>query len=543
MKFRSVALVLAVLVTVSGCGRPEVEVQEKENIKSVEVYDVMQKSIDEVTQVTGQVIAKNTSQVKAKASGRIERWNKKVGEKVQKGESVVVLGSDLALEAQRDISVANLDAQTAVQNVELAKVQNRANTKDAETDISNARDRLAVAQRNMNETLTKIQNQTADLTRTITTTTQKIGNKKIEIETDVDRLIGFTGVKDADNEDFRKKVENFANTTMKNARTQYAVVSNINPEGNDNKILLEQWIETSIQISELLGTVLSALNATIPVPSDQATYDSFLSTYEAHRATIDAEIVGLTQLLNTWNQTTSANVFEQEQAYLNVQTAQRELDQEMKEYEAVISRNEVNTKSAQVQLSQAQFALQTAQRNVQSLEGKAPVSGTLAVRNRNVGDEVAVGEVLYEIVDPSGVEVRVFVIADTAKRLRTGMPVQIDGREYEIMAVASVPTGIGNKYEVKIAADPVHLSVGKFVDVEFSIPREQAIWVPLSSVDLREGAAYVWKVKEDTSIERIKVEILQLADSFAKIEEIEPITIIKNAKGIAADSKVQPKTE
>jgi HlyD family secretion protein len=118
---------------------------------------------------------------------------------------------------------------------------------------------------------------------------------------------------------------------------------------------------------------------------------------------------------------------------------------------------------AQEALKQAQDALKTAQINIQHATLTAPFTGIVAAVTANVGDQVASGTEIVQLVDTSHIELDASVDETTYGQLKVGMPVSVQfdtvpNTTFTGFITAIVPNGVTAQgvvtYPIVISLNP-----------------------------------------------------------------------------------------
>lgn len=140
----------------------------------------------------------------------------------------------------------------------------------------------------------------------------------------------------------------------------------------------------------------------------------------------------------------------------------------------------------------------------------APFAGTIVERHAQAGEYVSVGAPVVRLVDVSNVEVQARTPLGVAAYLREGMPVIVragDIRlEGELRAIIPVGDARSRLLEVRIAISNMSAIIGSAVRVELplSAPAE-VLAVHRDALVLRQDATYLFKLKEDNTVEQVPV--------------------------------------
>jgi len=192
--------------------------------------------------------------------------------------------------------------------------------------------------------------------------------------------------------------------------------------------------------------------------------------------------------------------------------------------ENLISEQDFN--DATYELEQLQIAVADATRELGYTEVKAPISGTVTSRLVRLGDQIKVGQHLFDIVDFDSMVARVYVPEKNLARLHDGQPARITvqalvDRQYagvveRIAPVVDPRTGT-IKVTVAVGGQP-GLLPGLYVDVALVTDVHQdAILVPKRALVYDKDRVFVYRLEDDGHVERIAVDPV-LSDK----EHVEP---------------------
>ena len=147
----------------------------------------------------------------------------------------------------------------------------------------------------------------------------------------------------------------------------------------------------------------------------------------------------------------------------------------------------------------------------------SPITGIISQRNVEVGQTVAIGQTLFEIIDPDHLELQAKVPTDAQQALKVGQPITytIQGNTNPFTASLSriAPLADVANRQIEFFATPQEfipaLSIGAFV--EGYILANQGIQgqqIPLDSIRDVKTKPYVWVVR-DQKIQRIDLTVLE----------------------------------
>ena len=182
----------------------------------------------------------------------------------------------------------------------------------------------------------------------------------------------------------------------------------------------------------------------------------------------------------------------------------------------------------------AKLALETARstfRAAKEADGarnlKAPISGTVSLKDLRYGEAVSPGRLAFQIVDLDDLIVEVNLPERDLARLRVGQKalirsellegVEAEGRVERISPVVDPQSGTV-KVTVALAKDQERILPGMFVQVEVVVAtHSDALLIPKVSLVYDEGVATVFRLKED-GVERVEIK-----KGFAGSEDVEAL--------------------
>jgi len=171
---------------------------------------------------------------------------------------------------------------------------------------------------------------------------------------------------------------------------------------------------------------------------------------------------------------------------------------------------------ATYEVEQLRLAYIDAQRELGYTEVKAPIAGTVTVRKVNLGDQVQIGQHLFDIIDFDSLVALVYVPEKHLAEMRSGLEARVSGqvasgaghvgRIKRIAPVVDPKTGTV-KVTVDVAGQP-GLRPGMYVDVELvTATRADALLVPKRAVVYDNDQMFVYRLDNDKSrVERVFIE-------------------------------------
>ncbi len=198
---------------------------------------------------------------------------------------------------------------------------------------------------------------------------------------------------------------------------------------------------------------------------------------------------------------------------------------------------------ATYQVEQLELALADAKRNLGYAEVRAPISGTITGRHVNLGDHITVNQHLFDLVDFDTIVARVYVPEKELPRLRVGQAARLfsasiggEARSGEVIRIAPIVDPSSGTVKVTVGI-PGHqgLLPGMYVEVELvTDTREDALLVPKRAVVYDQNQAFLYRLKDDSTAERLRVQVL-LEDR----ENVMPLAGTPSAEsGLAAGDRI-----
>ena len=194
--------------------------------------------------------------------------------------------------------------------------------------------------------------------------------------------------------------------------------------------------------------------------------------------------------------------------------AEREYKRQQRLFsEDLISEEEFN--NATFGLEQLRISLSDAERELGYTEVKAPIRGIITQRMVNLGDQVNVGQHLFDIVDFDSLVARIYVPEQHLGELKRGQTARISarvsgGRDYtgKVNRIAPVvdPRSGTVKVTVDVGGQP-GLRPGMYVDVDLVLATHNAaLLVPKRAVVYDDDQMFVFRLAEERRVERIFIQ-------------------------------------
>ena len=172
------------------------------------------------------------------------------------------------------------------------------------------------------------------------------------------------------------------------------------------------------------------------------------------------------------------------------------------EYEESLLDYQAQLENVRAQQANVDIALKAEQDGVI----KSPMTGVITQRQVEPGQTVAIGQTLFEIVDPSQLEIQANIGTDQQQLLKLGQAIEfkIQGNPEQLSAVVSriSPVADLNSRQLEFFARPQQtinsLSIGAFVDGQLIAPAaQQGQQIPLNSIQKQNDQPYVWVIRQN----------------------------------------------
>jgi len=170
---------------------------------------------------------------------------------------------------------------------------------------------------------------------------------------------------------------------------------------------------------------------------------------------------------------------------------------------------------ANYDLEQLQIARADAERELGYTEVRAPIGGTVTGRMVNLGDQVQIGQHLFDIVDFESIVALVYVPEKHLNELRPGLTARLsaqitggddyEGRVERISPIVDPRSGTV-KVTIEVGGQP-GLRPGMYIDVNLvTATREDAVLVPKRALVYDNDQIFVYRVNGESRAERVFIE-------------------------------------
>ncbi len=186
-----------------------------------------------------------------------------------------------------------------------------------------------------------------------------------------------------------------------------------------------------------------------------------------------------------------------------------------KQLEGTVSK--VTQAEADTALKVADAALRRAKDDLARTVIKAPFAGIMGISNLQAGDYLAVGAPIAAIDDRSTLLIEFTVPEAVAGSIKKGLPVranlvsragEIHNGEVQAVGTRIDPVSRTLTVRAEIPNPTLELIPGSTFSISIQLPGQDAPMVPALAIQWDRQGAYVWKLGENNTVERINAAIL-----------------------------------
>ena len=248
---------------------------------------------------------------------------------------------------------------------------------------------------------------------------------------------------------------------------------------------------------------------------------------------------------------------EDEEQRSAVAKARNQFDKAESEYERskrlfesdLISREAFN--DASFELEQLRISTEDAARELSYTEVTAPIAGTVTSRLVNLGDQVQIGQHLFDLIDFESIVARVFVPEKHLPGLRPGLQARIatsaaGGREFmgSVDRISPVVDPQSGTIKVTVAIGrQEQLRPGLYVDVDLVMATHaDAVLIPKRAVVYDSEQMFVYRLGDDQRVQRVYIEPLLADKNYIEPREglgIGDQIVIAGQAGLKDDARVR----
>jgi len=207
--------------------------------------------------------------------------------------------------------------------------------------------------------------------------------------------------------------------------------------------------------------------------------------------------------------------------------AERDYERQKKLFEQELISDQLFSE-AQFDYEQLQISVEDARRELGYTEVRASIAGTVTQRLVKVGDQVQIGQHLFDLVDFDSIVARVFVPEKYLNQLRPGLTARLStsssgtavfAAQVERVSPVVDPRSGTVKVTIAVGAQP-GLRPGLYVDVELvTATHDEALLVPKRAVVYDADQMFVYRLGDERRVERIFIEPLLTNKHFVEPRE------------------------
>jgi len=186
---------------------------------------------------------------------------------------------------------------------------------------------------------------------------------------------------------------------------------------------------------------------------------------------------------------------------------------------------------ATYELDQLRIALDDARRELSYTEVRAPIGGTVTSRLVNLGDQVQIGQHLFDVVDFESMVARLYVPEKYLGQLRTGLTARLSAESGEFGGYAGTVKRIAPVVDPRSGTVKLTVGVGRqaglrpgmYVNVDLVVAtHDDAVLVPKRALVYDNDQVFVYRLGDERRVERVFVEPL-LTDKH-NVEPVDGLT-------------------
>ncbi len=432
-------------------------------VKVVEVIKASRGEIRSELQFSGTIEADSQVTVFPEVAGKIIKMNVDEGDRVEKGQTLVVIEhEELELQVRQAEAAYQAADTTFDQAQKLAEVRIRSQIYQAQAQLASA-----VASFRQVEELAE--------TRTISQLEQaKAGLQSLKANLEKIKR----GARDEDRRQAEAAV-NQANANLANAKSNYNRMKKL----FENNAVSEQSIEAA-------ETQLDVAKAQYEVAREQMRLIENGAREEDIRA-LEAQVAGAEAAFKLAYAQADTKTWEKDRKLAEAQVMAARAVLEAAEALKTARSWEAEITSAETAVAQAEAALNLAQKRLADARVTAPIAGVVSMRALDLGGMAVPTTPIFEIVDMDAVKAVVSVIESDLGKVRRGDSawIQVDAAPQPVSGKISHVsptldrTSRSAKLEITIDNADLRLKPGMFAKVSIPVEiHENAILIPRSAV-------------------------------------------------------------
>ena len=178
---------------------------------------------------------------------------------------------------------------------------------------------------------------------------------------------------------------------------------------------------------------------------------------------------------------------------------------------------------------------------------KAPFTGNISQQFVHVGELIAIGRPLVQLVDTKNLDIKISAPLSIAPFLKRGNKVMVKWNkalfELPVRTWSQAGDQASRTFDVRLSADGLAMLAGSAVTV--SLPKQEpkeAILVPRDALMLRENETYVLTIDADNKAQKVSVLVGQGLDSWISVIgaiSIDDNVVVRGGERIQSGEKVR----
>ncbi len=193
--------------------------------------------------------------------------------------------------------------------------------------------------------------------------------------------------------------------------------------------------------------------------------------------------------------------------------------------EIQLDRTTADRDLAKSDLRIAQISIRETDSQLSRCSVRAPFSGIVTQRLRNAGEDVERSTILAAMTDTTNLEVRASVPIRYLPRMRVGQAAEVRMNDLQLDArirkVVPAANSQSQTFEVRLDLPenaPQLVAAGQLVSVSLPLSANMALTVPRDSVVLSEDGAFVMRINDQATAERVAVEVREASGEFIAVQ-------------------------
>jgi RND family efflux transporter MFP subunit len=178
---------------------------------------------------------------------------------------------------------------------------------------------------------------------------------------------------------------------------------------------------------------------------------------------------------------------------------------------------------------------------------KAPFAGNISQRFAHVGELIAIGRPLVQLIDTKNLDIKIAAPISIAPFLKRGSKVIVRWNqtllELPVRTWSQAGEQSSRTFDVRLAADGIAMLAGTAVTV--SLPKQlpkEAILVPRDALMLRENETYVLTIDEEKTVQKVSVLVGQGVENWISVIgalSVKDSVVVRGGERLQSGEKVR----